>query len=435
MSVEARRTVRIPLDVNEEDAALLHATQLPYQYCQKRAVEYCWPTQPTQPSDLVRDKGEVEEALYDDLRKETCGLHSNLVQKAIKDAVAAVSSCKTHWERADRISKPSFDVEDGTYARTYDKRAATFSKHEASFATVDGRVEAQYELPEELAGTPYHSYVLDQRWQFTTSKLVFDGDKFWLHATLKHTYTESTMSSGTQEDCTRVLGVDLNVDGYTAVTSAGGFHGNADHLNHRRQRYEAIRGELQQTGTRSAHLRLQERRGVEWRYYDQYCHDAANAIVGDAVHTNATHVVFEDLTRIRRRMGNLPKFQQWLFARIQQYVEYKLEEYGIAVVYVDSEYTSQCCSRTDCGHVDGDSRSGKRFRCVECGYEVNSDYNAAKNVGLRFLIEEIPASHTRSSGRATRQLALVSGTITPAGEYAGKDWESTDKPTASAVGS
>lgn len=118
MSVEARRTVRIPLVVDEEDAALLHATHLPYLHCQQRAVEYCWPAQPKQPDDLVTSKQEAEGALYNTLREETNGLQANLVQKAIKDAVAAVSSCKTHWENGDRISKPSFDVEDGTYART-----------------------------------------------------------------------------------------------------------------------------------------------------------------------------------------------------------------------------------------------------------------------------------------------------------------------------
>ena len=435
MSVKARRTVRIPLAVDAADAVRLHATHLPYQHCQQRAVEYCWPDQPKQPDDLVTSKKEAEDALYSKLREETAGLQANLVQKAIKDAVAAVSSCKTHWENGDRISKPSFDFEDGTYSRTYDKRAATYSKHEASFATVDGRVECRYELPSELEGTPYHDYILDQRWSITTSKLVYDGGRFWLHATVKRTYTDaSTESSDTQGDFTRVLGVDLNVDGHTAVTSAGGFHGNADQLNHRRREYEALRGELQETGTRSAHLRFQERRGMEWRHYDQYCHDVANGVVADAVRVDATHVVCEDLTRIRKRIGDLPKFQQWMFARIQQYVEYKLEEYGVAVVYVDSEYTSQTCSRTDCGHVDAGSRDGKEFECVACGYEVDADYNAAKNVALRFLIEDVPASHMCSSGRATSQLALMSGTLTPAGTFASREWESTDKPTASAVG-
>lgn len=52
------------------------------------------------------------------------------------------------------------------------------------------------------------------------------------------------------------LGVDLNVDGYLAVTSTGAFFGNADYLNHKRDEYERRRGNLQQTGTRSAHLTI-----------------------------------------------------------------------------------------------------------------------------------------------------------------------------------
>lgn len=51
-----------------------------------------------------------------------------------------------------------------------------------------------------------------------------------------------------------VLGVDVNVDGYLAVTSTGAFLGNTDYLNHKRDEYERRRGTLQQTGTRSTHL-------------------------------------------------------------------------------------------------------------------------------------------------------------------------------------
>lgn len=61
----------------------------------------------------------------------------------------------------------------------------------------------------------------------------------------------SAVESGT------VLGVDLNVDGSLAVTSTGTFLGNADFLNHKRDEYERIRGNLQETGTRSAHLTMQ----------------------------------------------------------------------------------------------------------------------------------------------------------------------------------
>ncbi len=436
MSVKAQRTVPIPLTVPDDRVADLHATYDPYQHCQNRTVDWCWPNQPKQPDDLTTSKGDAEDALYHDLREATdYTLNANLVQKAIKDAVGAVGSCKTSWKNGDRISKPVFeDHDDTSYTMTYDKRAATYHRYKASFAVINGApVECQYELPEDLTGTPYERYVLDARWSFSTSKLVYDGERFWLHAVMKRRYAEDPVylpasdGSDTQEDFTRVLGVDLNVDGYSAVTSAGGFHGNADYLNHRRAEYEVLRGELQQAGTRSAHLRLQSRQGVEWAWFDQYAHDVANSIVADAVRVRATHVVFETLTRIRTRISNAAKFQQWLFRRTQEYVEYKLEEFGISFEQVGSYHTSQACSRTDCDCVDEDNRNDKHLECVECGYTLNADLNAAKNIGLKFL-DELPTSHTCSSGKATSQLALVSGTLTPSGKFSRMDWESTDKP-------
>ncbi len=53
-----------------------------------------------------------------------------------------------------------------------------------------------------------------------------------------------------------VLGVDLNVTGAFAATSAGAFIGSAYYLNHKRDRYEQRRTRLQQTGTRSAYLTI-----------------------------------------------------------------------------------------------------------------------------------------------------------------------------------
>lgn len=234
-----------------------------------------------------------------------------------------------------------------------------------------------------------------------------------------------------QHEQARVLGVDLNVDGSAAVTSAGGFYGNADALNAYRTDEEALRGDLQQTGTRSAHLRLQQRRGVEWRHYDQFAHRVATAIKHDALRVRATHVVFETLTRIRKRIPNRPKFQQWVFDKIQSYTEAKLEPFGVTVATIRPDHTSQACSRTDCDCVAEDNRDNKTFECVACGYALNADLNAAKNIGLRYLVEELgasPTSRTCSSGQATSQLALVSGTLTPAGEFARRDWASTDKP-------
>lgn len=115
--------------------------------------------------------------MYHDLRDDTGDrLHANLTQKAIKDAVSAVATCRSNWERGDRISKPSFAPrDDASYTMTYDERAATYNRYEATFATVNGPVTCRYVLPRDLADTPYATYVLDRRWSFSTSKLVFSA--------------------------------------------------------------------------------------------------------------------------------------------------------------------------------------------------------------------------------------------------------------------
>ncbi|ESS12937.1 MAG: transposase, IS605 OrfB family, central region [uncultured archaeon A07HR60] len=137
-------------------------------------------------------------------------------------------------------------------------------------------------------------------------------------------------------------------------------------------------------------------------------------------------------------MSNLPTYQQWMFGRVQEYVEYKAAEHGISVVSVNPQNTSKECSHTDCQTVSDSHRSHKSFECVECGRSWNADYNAARNSGLRYIFDSrLPASQTCSSGKATSQLALMSGVLAVTerdATHVSRDWMSTDKPTASAVG-
>ena len=54
------------------------------------------------------------------------------------------------------------------------------------------------------------------------------------------------------------------------------------------------------------------------------------------------------------------------------------------VIAVDPRHTSQMCSA--CGHIDRESRLDQAtFRCTACGFELNADHNAAKNILTRAL--------------------------------------------------
>jgi len=108
-------------------------------------------------------------------------------------------------------------------------------------------------------------------------------------------------------------------------------------------------------------------------------------------------------------------------------VEYKAEADGISVKQVGSAYTSKRCA--ECGFTADENRPSRSdFRCQKCGSEANADYNAAKNIGMRYVRRGQQSS--RRTGNS--QLALKSGTVTSKSGFTaypdGFEAEFTDKP-------
>ena len=65
-------------------------------------------------------------------------------------------------------------------------------------------------------------------------------------------------------------------------------------------------------------------------------------------------------------------------------VEYKAEAVGVSVKQVGSAYTSKRCA--ECGFTADENRPTRNdFRCQKCASEANADYNAAKNIGMRYV--------------------------------------------------
>ena len=98
-----------------------------------------------------------------------------------------------------------------------------------------------------------------------------------------------------------------------------------------------------------------------------------------------------------------------------EYVTYKAESEGLVVTQINPAYTSQRCSK--CGFTHEDNRPHNNgqdeFGCLKCGYDVHADYNAAKNIGLKYLRDQ------QKSGRggAPVGVRLNSGTVNVNGEY------------------
>ena len=127
--------------------------------------------------------------------------------------------------------------------------------------------------------------------------------------------------------------------------------------------------------------------GKEQRFMKDVNHCISKAIVKLAVQENVSVIGLEDLTEIRDRTnGKLHKKQRylhnsWAFRQLQQFIEYKAKQAGILVKYVNPEYTSKTCNR--CNHISKNNRKGLRFHCEACGYEMNADLNASRNIEHR----------------------------------------------------
>ena len=70
---------------------------------------------------------------------------------------------------------------------------------------------------------------------------------------------------------------------------------------------------------------------------------------------------------------------------LKQEVEHISRKYDIGVSTVHSSYTSKMCPI--CGSIEDENRPNQEtFSCIECGYEVNADYNAANNIKNRVVL-------------------------------------------------
>ncbi|MDB9278205.1 RNA-guided endonuclease InsQ/TnpB family protein, partial [Halorubrum ezzemoulense] len=205
-----------------------------------------------------------------------------------------------------------------------------------------------------------------------------------------------------------VLGVDLGVN--SLVVASTGTFWTGDEFDHWRREYEQRRGDLQEHGTRWAHENIQSVGRKEEGRFKITLHRISNELVAEAREYSCSVIAFEDLTDIRERTG-ASWGHKWAFNRLFEYVEYKAAEYGINVEQIDPKNTSRRCST--CGFTHPDNRNGEEFECLKCGYENHADYNAAKNIGLRYLRR----NQTGSGGGAPVGVRLNSGTLNANGEY------------------
>ena len=122
-------------------------------------------------------------------------------------------------------------------------------------------------------------------------------------------------------------------------------------------------------------------------FRDMTNHKYSRYVVDMAARHNCGIIQIEDLKGISTDNAFL---KRWSYFDLQEKIKYKAKEKGIEVHTIDPKYTSQRCS--SCGYIDSGNRAEQsKFKCVECDFEANADYNAAKNIStlnIEQIIEE-----------------------------------------------
>jgi IS605 OrfB family transposase len=396
--MNVRRTVPVKLDVDSDDTALLEDTVDTFLWCAQYVTDHAF-----QGEYVTTSKTTLDDETYDDVREATNGFNGGLVQAARNKAADACKSVVARWKNGKKASKPTFT----SPHVVYDHRTATFHDEYVSLATVDGRIEAAYVLPDEESDTPHAEYVFSDEYETTGAELHYTNGNWMLHIHCKTEMESDTPKQAPSENGT-VLGVDLGVN-QLAVTSTGTFW-TGDEFDHWRREYEKRRGDLHDYGTRWAHENIQSVGRKEDGRFTMTLHRISNELVAEARDHGCSVIAFEDLTDIRDRTG-ASWGHKWAFDRLYEYVEYKAAEYGIDVEQVTPENTSRRCST--CGFTHPDNRDGESFECLKCGYQNHADYNASKNIGLRYLRR----NQTGDGGGAPLGVRLNSGTLNVNGGY------------------
>ena len=194
---------------------------------------------------------------------------------------------------------------------------------------------------------------------------------------------------------------------------------NSKHLKDVKGKYQHNRKILQHVGTRSAHRKLKEMSGRERRFVQ----DTNHVISKNIVNLPFDIFVLEELESSKlkkngRRFNH--KLGSWSPSQLEQFIEYKAEDSGKTVIYVDPRYTSQECSK--CGYRDRNNRKGSSFHCRNCNFQLHADLNASRNIEVLGKSEYFRLLSTNQSLRFNESM--------PTGMR-----EASSKPTPSRVGS
>jgi len=299
------------------------------------------------------NKNKLNRETYREVRAAVPNLPSALVQTARDEASEMLK--RNHFAKT---VKKRLSVR-------YDNRTFKFYPdiRRVSLTTVFGRLNFSFK---------HYPYLNHWKGEYTNAQLFIRGKKIFFNVQVK--IPDRVFEN---HELPKVLGIDRGIRNVVACSDNSFF--NSKKLRAIKGRYQYLRRKLQHVGTRSAKRKLKALAGRERRFVLNVNHVVSKAIVSKPFNVFAV----ERLRNMKRKRNgkrlNL-KLGSWSFARFQTFLQYKAEQIGKMVVTVNPRHTSQACSR--CGYTSKANRKGAWFKCGQCGFQLDADLNASRNIGI-----------------------------------------------------
>ena len=306
------------------------------------------------------NKNKLNRATYEDVRKKMPTLPSALVQTA-RDA-ASESLKQTDLEK--EIRRKSLTIR-------YDRRTFRFypDTHTISLTTVHGR------LVFPIADSPL---IEKYRGEYTNAQVFIDTGHRKLSVMVQVELPDREVERKANGEV-KVIGIDRGMKNIAVLSNNRFFNSKA--LKSVKGRYRYKKKRLQHAGTRSAHRKLRELSGRERRFVLDTNHVISKQIVNLPFNVFALECLESAKMRKKRKGRRFNhKLGSWSPFQLEQFISYKAEDMGKAVVCVNPKYTSQKCSR--CGFIDRNNRKGSIFHCRNCNFQLHADLNASRNIGV-----------------------------------------------------
>jgi len=300
----------------------------------------------------LRDKRRIHDATYGKMRRKYKSLQSSLIEASRDQAYEMLKQCKSR----------TLPIKNRYSSIRFNSRTMSFklNKRSVSLSTINGRKRFEFIVPKYFE--KYMDYTVE------AATLRYSNGKLMM---MLNCYKPSPKLRKT----IKVIGIDRGIRNI-AVLSNNTFY-NSRHLLSIKNRFQHLRSQLQHKGTRSAKRKLKRLSGREQRFVRDVNHVISKSIAN----SNGTVFAIEDLRvkRSKRKGKHLNRsLNKWSFAQFRQFLSYKLEALGKHMIEVDPAYTSQRCSK--CGHIEKENRKESRFRCLKCGFDLDADLNASRNI-------------------------------------------------------